>query len=307
MMFPENINLGGRPVSRLGFGCWQLGGHGWGGLDAKALEDAVKTALDSGVNFFDTADVYGLGHSEEALGRLLQNSDAYVATKFGVRFTDGKRHIDNSDEWINTAVDASRKRLNRDCIDLYQLHWHDEKTDLRIVFDTLENLRAKKMIRHYGICNTALDWQKKDIPEGLVSFSFEYSLIRRGHEKIIRHMQDNLGLTFLSWGSLSQGLLTGRYSRDHKFPEDDIRSRAGSLFAPENWDQYDPILARLRAASAQLNQPMGRVALRWILDSMGGIALAGIKNTEQLTDNIQAFGWKLPQDIIETLNEASHG
>lgn len=306
-MFPETITLRHiGDVSRMGFGCWQLGGHGWQDLDTAALHQAVRDALSAGVILFDTADVYGLGQSEETLGTLLKDDHAVIATKFGVRFIDGKRVIDNDPGYIRTALDESRTRLKRDVIDLYQLHWHDGKTDLRRVFDALEDLRNNGAIRAYGICNVALDgWTKADLPEGLATFSFEHSLIARQHEETIRHMQDHLGLTFISWGSLAQGLLAGRYARGHRFAEGDVRARPGSIFAPENWDRYEPILDVLRAASAELNQPMGRIALRWILDTAGGVTLAGIKNTAQLADNIQAFGWHLPDHILTRLNEVS--
>jgi len=311
-MFPEMIGLGtdGSQASRLGFGCWQLGGHGWQDLDAQALETAVRDALDTGVNFFDTADVYGLGHSETALGNILNShpkgKDAIVATKFGVRFVEGKRFYDNSDSYIREAVELSRKRLNRDCIELYQLHWPDEKTNIRTVFDTLEDLRDKKLIKSYGICNAALmGWKRGDLPAGLSTFSFEYSLVNRQHEKSIRYMQKDLGLTFLSWGSLAQGLLSGKYARGHKFSQGDIRARDTSLFADRLWDRYEPLLAALREVSEKLEKPMSQVALRWILDAMGGITLAGIKTPQHLRDNAAAFGWQLPADAVRALNVAS--
>lgn len=312
-MFPETTNLGASDiaVSRLGFGCWQLGGHGWQDLAAADLDAAVIAALDGGVTFFDTADVYGLGQSEETLGRLLKThpkgDSAVIATKFGVRFGDQGRFYDNSAAWMNEAVDASRKRLQRDCIDLYQIHWHDGKRDIRAVFDDLEKLRASGKIRNYGLSNYSMsDWKKQDMPEGLVSFSFEYNLVARIHEGVIRHMQDNLGLTFLSWGSLAQGLLSGKYRRDHVFDAGDIRSRATSMFAAPHWDFYEPLLAAMHEIAQTTGRPMNQIALRWILDGVGGVTLAGIKNARHLNENAAAYGWHLPPEAMGVLNEASN-
>ena len=308
-MLAETTNLGGETIPRLGFGCWQLGGHGWQDLDAKALDQSVRDALDMGANFFDPADVYGLGHSEATLGEILKShpkgKDAIVATKFAVRFIDGKRVYDNSPEYIAIALEASRKRLQRDKIDLYQMHWHDGTTDLRVIFDALESARAKGHIQNYGVCNIDLNsWKKADLPEGLAAFSLEYSLMNRAHERNIRNMQA-LGLTFLSWGSLAQGLLSGKYARNHKFAADDVRSRDSSLFAERHWNRYEPILAALKTVADSLNKPMSQIALRWIMDTIGGVALSGIKNPQQLRDNAAAFGWKLPFNAVKSLTDIS--
>lgn len=306
-MFAETAKLGTLSVPRLGFGCWQLGGHGWQDLDARALEDAVRDALDIGVNFFDTADVYGLGHSETTLGSILKThpkgDNAVIATKFGVRFIDGGRVYDNDPAYMHTALDASRRRLQRDVVDLYQLHWHDGKTDLRMIFDALEKVRAQGKIKYYGVSNVDLSgW--KDLPPGLASFSFEYSLINRMHEKEIRAMQA-LGLTFISWGSLAQGLLSGKYARGHVFSADDIRSRDTSLFSERNWGRYEPVLKAQRAIAEKHARPMSQIALRWILDGIGGITLSGIKSPRQLRDNAAAFGWQLPPEDVDFLNGVS--
>ncbi len=296
----EKIPLRGTDlaIARLGFGCWQLGGHGWQGLDQREIELAAARALERGLNFFDTADVYGLGASEEILGDILKSTEAgkqaVVATKFSVRRGPQGTYYDNSKEWMTEALEASLKRLKRDVVDLYQVHWHDGKRDLADLFGDLEDLRKAGKIRSYGISNIDLSgWNPQDIPAGLASFSFEYSLVRREHLAAIEAMEKQ-GLAFLSWGSLSQGLLGGKYTRDHTFDEGDVRARPNSIFAAENWDYYEPILAVLDHVAKDTHRTMAQVALRWILDEQPrSVVLAGIKSRANIEDNLGVFGWHL--------------
>ena len=125
-------------VSRLCMGGCPMGGHGWGIVQEQELIAAVNTALDLGVNFFDTADVYGLGQSELTLGRALKSrrDQAVIASKFGVRVENHVTFYDNSPQWIRKACEESLRRLNTDYIDLYQLHYRDGKTDIRTVVET---------------------------------------------------------------------------------------------------------------------------------------------------------------------------
>jgi myo-inositol catabolism protein IolS len=140
-----------------------MGGHGWGKVSEGDLVEAVHGALDHGVNFFDTADTYGLGKSEEILGSALKGrrQNAIIATKFGVRVENATTRYDNSPEWIDKAVCSSLQRLNTDYIDLYQIHYRDGKTPLDDVVFKLEELKEKGFIRYYGLCNI----YQKDMPE----------------------------------------------------------------------------------------------------------------------------------------------
>lgn len=294
-------------VSRLGFGCWQLGGHGWQGNDQQAITDAICSALELGVNFFDTADIYGMGASESLLGQTLAShtsgKNAVVATKFGVRRGEQGSFYDNSREWIAEAVEASLRRLRRETIDLYQIHWHDGKRPLADIFSDLEKLRKQGKIRWYGISNippSALDI--KNIPAGLAGFTMKYSLVQRENEQEILQAQQGGKLSFIAWGSLTQGVLSGKYNRHSVFAGDDIRSRADSLFAEKNWDYYEPVLAKLKDIAEENNKTMSQAALRFVLDYMPeSIVLAGIKNADQLQENVGATDWHLPAETIKEL------
>lgn len=147
-----------REVARLGFGCCPMGMHEWGSTDEKELIRAVHAALDEGISLFDTADIYGLGVSEEVLGKALKGrrDKAVVATKFGVRREDGKTFYDNTPEWINQAIDFSLSRLQTDYIDLYQMHYWDGRTPLSEVFAVLGELRKAGKILAVGVTNIDL-------------------------------------------------------------------------------------------------------------------------------------------------------
>jgi len=134
----------GTKVGRIGFGCDPLGEHGWGALDRSAMAAAIHVALDSGIELFDISDAYGLGRAEITLGEALvgKRSRAVIVSKFGVRMEEGRgTFYDNSVAWIRNALEASLRRLRTDFIDVYLMHYWDERTPLDLVFNTLEEAR----------------------------------------------------------------------------------------------------------------------------------------------------------------------
>jgi aryl-alcohol dehydrogenase-like predicted oxidoreductase len=309
-IFLKNSNL---EVSRLCFGGCPMGRHGWGNdLSKQDFVEAINKALDLGVNFFDTADVYGLGESERTLGEALSQirDNAIIATKFGVRVENGKTFYDNSPEWINRAVEQSLKNLNTDYIDLYQVHYRDGVTPINIVIETLEKLKERGLIRFYGLSNIHQD----DIDElynyrgKFVSFQDEYSLACRKNEKDMFSLSEQLDLSPLTWGSLGQGILTGKYDINSKFNSNDRRSRPEYInFHGEKLKHNLKIVELMRVISKEINKPIPSIAIRWILDYIpNSVVIAGIKNTNQLISNSNALGWKLDKTFVRALEEISN-
>ena len=298
-------------VSRLCFGGCPMGGHGWGEVSEKKLVDAVHSAVDNGLNFFDNADTYGLGKSEETLGKSLKGKreKVIIATKFGVRVENGQTYYDNSTEWINTAVERSLKRLDTDYIDLYQIHYRDNKTPIGEVVEALEDLQKKGYIRYFGLSNIS----KKDILElkpytnKFVSFQNGYSLANRENETDILDISKELGMTPLTWGSLGQGILTGKYSRDSNFSDNDRRSRDIYVnFHGDKLIKNMEIVDTMRKISGEIDKPISAIAIRFILDNIpDSVVLAGIKTPQQLESNIDAMGWKLTDDHLKELKRIS--
>lgn len=298
-------------VSRLCMGGCPMGGYGWGEVDEQLLLDAVHTALDLGVTFFDTADTYGLGQSEKTLSRAIgaNRKNVVIASKFGVRVENGKTFYDNSPEYIEKAVNASLERLQTDYIDLYQIHYRDGKTPLSVVADKLEELKQRGMIRAYGLSNifkSDID-EIKSLSDRFVSFQDEYSLACRKHEADIMEISQQLGLTPMTWGSLGQGILTGKYDRSCTFEKNDRRSRDIYVnFHGEKLEKNLRIVDELRLIAEETGRDIPSVAIRFILDYLPeSVVLAGAKKPSQVTSNAGALDWNLTKTQIDRLLEVS--
>lgn len=306
------LNNSDLKVSRLCMGGCPMGEYGWGNVVKENVLQAIDCALDEGINFFDTADIYGLGKSEENLGRALsgKRSKAVIATKFGVRIENGVTIYDNSPAWIESAILGSLKRLKTDYIDLYQVHYRDKNTRIEEVVDSLERLKKKGYIRYYGLSNIS-DMNIDELMEmkgRFVSFQNEYSLANRSHEKIIIKAEKELGLSLMTWGSLGQGILTGKYTRYTKFDENDRRSRENYVnFHGDRLLKNLQIVEEMKKIANYHKRTLASVALRWIMDyRKGSVVLAGIKNKSQVLGNTDAFGWNLSPEELKILDQISN-
>lgn len=298
-------------VSRLCMGGCPMGGYGWGNVRESELLEAVSEAISHGVTMFDTADIYGLGNSERILGEALKDvrKSVIIATKFGVRIKDGKTFYDNSPTYVEKACDESLKRLKTDYIDLYQIHYRDGVTPLEDVIEILEKLKKIGKIRYYGLSNIQLSDvnELNKYKKYFISFQDEYSLACRKNEEDIFKLAKNLELTPLTWGSLGQGILTGKYDKDCQFSSDDRRSREIYVnFHGEKLVKNLEIVETLKEIAQEVNKPVSAVAIRFILDYISeSVVLAGIKNPKQLKGNCKAFGWNLSQKQIMQLEKIS--
>lgn len=303
-----NSNLN---VSRLCMGGCPMGGYGWGEVSENNLIEAVHSAIDAGVNFFDNSDTYGLGKSEETLGKALKGKreKAIIATKFGVRRENGATFYDNSPEWINKAVELSLKRLGTDYIDIYQIHYRDNKTNINDVVDALEKLKKKGYIRYFGLSNIFNKdiAELKPFSEKFVCFQDEYSLACRKNEGDLLKISKELNITPLTWGSLGQGILTGKYNCNSYFEQDDRRSKDIYVnFHGEKLKKNLDIVETIRAISEENGRSIPSIAIRFILDYISGsVVLAGIKNSKQLLSNTDSMGWNLTNKQINDLLEVS--
>ena len=299
-------------VSRICMGGCPMGGYGWGAVQEAELIDAVQAALGNGINFFDTADTYGLGQSEITLGKALGNrrKDAIIATKFGVRAGNGKTFYDNSPEYIEQALDASLKRLGTDYIDLYQVHYRDGVTPISAVAETLERMKEAGKIRYYGLSNISMkDYEELAPYKGqFVSFQDEYSLACRKNESDMLDLSDKLSMTPLTWGSLGQGILTGKYDKTNvNFDSSDRRSRDIYVnFHGEKLLKNLEIVETMRPIAAAHNKSVAAVAIRFILDHIpDSVVLCGAKRPAQILSNVEGSDWKLTCEEIHGLDEVS--
>ena len=298
-------------VSRLCMGGCPMGQYGWGEVQEQELIDSVHTALDHGINFFDTADTYGLGTSERTLGKALgsRRSEAVIATKFGVRAGNGETTYDNSPEWIRIACEASLKRLGTDYIDLYQIHYRDGKTDILTVVDCLKDLQSQGKIRYFGLSNVKLEElsELESCRGSFCTIQNQYSLACRDYEQSILALNNALNTTPLTWGSLGQGILTGKYDKSVVFGSNDRRSRSVYVnFHGDKLLKNLEIVEVLKQIANEHNKPVSAVAVRFILDYLpDSVVLCGAKRPAQLLDNASSLGWHLSKDEITILEEIS--
>ena len=298
-------------VSRLCMGGCPMGGYGWGNVQEQELLDAVSAALDAGINFFDTADTYGLGQSERTLGKALgsRRDQAVIATKFGVRVENGHTFYDNSPQWITAACEGSLQRLGSDHIDLYQVHYRDRKTPISAVLEALERLREQGKIRYFGLSNI----HREDLPEltawagKFVSFQDEYSLACRKNEEDMIALAQDLSMTPLTWGSLGQGILPGKYGASAAFGKDDRRSREIYVnFHGEKLVKNLQIVEAMRPIAAAHGKSVSAVAIRFILDHLpGSVVLCGAKRPAQILGNAEGLGWNLTDAELSCLDSIS--
>jgi aryl-alcohol dehydrogenase-like predicted oxidoreductase len=306
----SDLNVSRICMGCMGFGDSGRGQHSWT-IDEEHTREIIRRGLDLGVNFFDTADTYGLGQSELTLGRALgsRRSEAVIATKFGVRVENRQTFYDNSPQWIRTACENSLRRLGTDYIDLYQIHYRDGKTDIHTVLDTLEDLRREGKIRYFGLSNlTEGDlWELQGLKGRFASIQNQYSLASREQEEDILTLSRELELNPLTWGSLGQGVLTGKYDRTAVFGSDDRRSREIYVnFHGEKLLKNLETVEHMRPIAAAHGKPLSALAVRFILDYLpDSVVLCGVKRPEQILDNAEALGWHLTRQEVEWLEAVS--
>jgi aryl-alcohol dehydrogenase-like predicted oxidoreductase len=302
-------------VSAVGFGCWAIGGHRWGPVDDQNSKEAIAVALHLGVNFFDTADVYGFGHSEELLGEVLQGKSQHqsageaspiVATKVGLRWNSkGKVFHDLSYHYVKQACDASLKRLKRDVIDLYQLHWPDPNTPLEETFTALTELREAGKVRYVGVSNfpVSLLQPYKDL-SFLVSYQGIFNLFNQEAAGEVLPFCQQHRLGFIAYEPLSKGLLTGKFQEKPKFPRSDHRRyepRFTSLFL-----HYQPIIKQLQDLAATNNLTLAQISLALLLyNETITTVIPGIKTAAQIRENTLAADLVNSSLLAQLYQEAS--
>ena len=301
----------GLRVSRLCMGGCPAGEYGWGNVSREEIEAAMLRAVELGVNFFDTADTYGLGRSEETLGETLasRRDRVVIATKFGVRVEKGRTFYDNSPAYIEAALAASLKRLHTDHVDLYQVHYLDGVTPPDVLMEALIRRQEKGDIRAIGLSNLTEEQAKAFEPyrAHLATFQNHFSLAHRADEAAMRRIGELLALAPMTWGSLGQGILTGKYGADVHFDKDDRRSRPiYDNFYGEKLQKNLRIVEAMRPIAKAHGVPVASVAVRWILDALpGSVVITGVKSPKQAEDNKLALTFRLTPDELALLGDVS--
>ena len=275
-------------VSVVGLGCIQLGDR----ADMAQSQAIVNRALDLGVNFFDTANVYTDGIGEEVLGKALgaRRKDIVLASKVGrVRMGDQRKLVrDSTPREIRAGIEASLKRLGTDWIDHYQIHWPDPDTPFEDSLRVMDELVKAGKIRSVGICNYSGDQVRRAYaayPQ-LATLQSPYSMLRRDLETDTFHFCAQRGIGILPYWPLEQGVLSGRYTP----------SNPPANATPEVLARI-AIVERLRPLAKTIGRPLAHIALSWLLSRPGIAAvIPGASRVEQLEDNCRIADWNLSAD-----------
>lgn len=298
-------------VSRLGMGGCPMGGYGWGIVQEKELLDAIACAVDNGINFFDTADTYGLGQSEKTLAKGLgaRRKDVIIESKFGVRFGKEGTTYDNSPAYIQECLEGTLQRLGTDYIDIYVVHYRDGKTPIEDVVGKLEDLQKEGKLRYFGLSNIHEEEMAELLPyQGkFVCCQDEYSLACRKFETDLLKVQNEIGVTPLTWGSLGQGILSGKYDRTCTFKQNDRRSR--DIYVNFHGDKLAKnldIVDAMRPIAEAHKVSVAAVAIRFIMDHLkDSVVLVGAKRPAQIMGNLESMGWNLTLEELKILDEVS--
>lgn len=298
-------------VSRICMGGCPMGGYGWGDVQEQELLGAIACAVDNGINFFDTADTYGLGQSEKTLAKGLgsRRHKVIIESKFGVRFGKEGTTYDNSPAYIQECLEGTLQRLGTDYIDVYVVHYRDGRTPIEDVVGKLEDLQKEGKLRYFGLSNIHEEGMAELLPyKGkFVCCQDEYSLACRKFETDLLKVQNEIGVTPLTWGSLGQGILTGKYDRTCTFKQNDRRSRDIYVnFHGEKLAKNLDIVDAMRPIAETHKVSVAAVAIRFIMDHLKNSAvLVGAKRPAQIIGNLESIGWSLTKEELKILDEIS--
>ena len=299
-------------VSRVCMGGCPMGGYNWGDTREEDFIDAIHTALDLGVNFFDTADTYGLGQSEKTLAKGLgaNRRNVVIQTKFGVKAQEGQSTvIDNTPVYLQKALEDSLRRLHTDYIDIYVVHYWDQQTHPEEIIAELERQRDAGKIRYFGLSNAERDMLElcRSARGKFVTSQHEFSLCCRKWEADIWQTMHKLDATPLTWGSLGQGMLSGKYDEHSIFGENDRRRNdMYTNFHGEKLIHNLQIVKVLREIAADHGKSCSAAAVRFILDFLPmSVPIVGIKTSAQMRDIASSQDWNLTLEEIARLNRIS--
>ena len=292
-------------TSPIGFGTWEMSTTMYGSIDVDEASRAVRSAIDHGINLFDTAEVYGPFYSEEILGKALgeRRKDVILVTKTGFTFDDEARRVTGRSsryEHIIARTEGCLRRLGTDVIDLMLIHWPDFLTPLDEPMRAFERLKADGKIRYGGVSNFNIELmdygrQFTDIAVNQVGY---HLFDQRMQKRILPYcLEHNIG--FMAYGTLAFGLLTGAFKPDHTFEEGDWRRRNYTafwlpLFQRPNFERELRVGERLAEVAARYGRSLPQLAIAWVLGHPAvSVALVGMRNDRELAENAAATEWRL--------------
>jgi len=300
-------------ITPIGFGAWAIGGggwaSGWGPQDDNESIAAIHKALDLGINWIDTAAVYGLGHSEEVVARALDGiSDRpYIFTKCGLVW-DERGNISNSlkRDSIRREVEASLRRLRVEVIDLYQIHWPNPDEDIEEGWSTLAELQKEGKVRYIGVSNFSVEQMQRAMRIAPISsLQPPYNLLNRSIEKEILPFCQEHNIGVIAYSPMASGLLTGKVTAEwvRNLPEDDWRKRSPEFNEPR-LSRNLRLVEKLREIGSRHGKSPAEVAIAWVLrhPAVTG-AIVGARRPDQVEGIIGAADFRLSQEELDEIEQ----
>jgi aryl-alcohol dehydrogenase-like predicted oxidoreductase len=281
----------------------------YGASDEAASIATIERALDLGIDFLDTADMYGTGHNEELVGRAVRSrrDRVVIATKFGnVRGPKGERlGISGKPDYVLKACDASLRRLGIEVIDLYYQHRVDPKTPIEETVGAMAELVRAGKVRHLGLSEAAPQTiRRAHAVHPITALQSEYSLWSRDPEDEILDTIRELGIGFVPYSPLGRGFLTGRFKRPEDLPEDDFR-RTSPRWSADNFERNLDLVAAVEAIARAKRATPAQIALAWVLAQGDDIVpIPGTRDPRRLQENVGALEVKLSADELRQLDQA---
>jgi aryl-alcohol dehydrogenase-like predicted oxidoreductase len=280
-------------VSEIGIGLWAAGSDQWGKTDDQEILDAIDYALEQGVNFFDTADVYGSGHSEELLGQAMQGRRErfILATKIGWTGFDGEKGQSayTTVDKLVAGVEQNLKRLQTDYIDIMQSHINFREPTLEVFLEGFQKLQRDGKVRLYGVSTSDFEYLKAfNHDGGCSSLQIDYSILNRtAEEEILPYCQEQ-GIGVIVRGALAMGILAGKFTPETRFGEDDFRQRWHTN--PEEYQVFLDDLEKVEALRSLSNgRSLAQLSLQFVLAHPAvSTVIPGVKNVTQTDANLQA-------------------
>ena len=296
----------GLRVSKVCLGTWGIGGAGWDSYSDESRMDAIKAALECGINFIDTAPAYNAGKAEcyvgETLNKLKKRKEVVISTKCGNKFVDGKYLRCGSKESILKQCDESLKNLKTDYIDIYLVHWPDPDVELEETIDAVSTLKKEGKILHAGVSN----FSKEQIEEAqkyckIEAFQPQYSLADRKDEKLIRWAYEQ-GLGIMTYGTLGGGILTGNYRKLRTFEQTDSRNRFYPYFKEPLFSKAMELLTIMDQIAEERNVSLAQIAEKWVIQKrFVSSCIIGAQSRARVEENCRNLQWELTDNEIRRL------
>lgn len=305
----RRLGKSGLQVTEIGIGLWAIGGNEWGPVDDQNSLDTIEAALQAGITFFDTADVYGFGHSEELLGQAMRGrrDEFIVATKIGwIGFDrEGFKSAYDSPEALIAGVQKNLDRLGTDHIELLQCHINEPEPNTQNFIQGFQKLQRNGVIKAYGVSSSIFEFiQEFNADGGLSALQIDYSILNRTAEKEIFPycLEHDIGV--IVRGPLAMGILTGKFDQDSRFPEGDFRR--SWIENPEENQVFLEDLAKVDLLRKLPYQgSLAQLALQFVLAHPAvTTVIPGAKTVEQLEQNVQAgLVPPLSKDVLSRIDE----